>query len=74
MAQAFVLVKLGGEPEAVAETVRAVDGVTEAHVVAGEYDVIVETTADSVRRLMRAANEIRSLGGVADTKTYICLE
>lgn len=74
MAQAFVLVKLDGEPEDVAETVRGVDNVTEAHVVAGEFDVIVETTAETVRSLMRTANEIRSLDGVADTKTYICLE
>ena len=64
MIQAFIMIEVDtGRAEALLETVRELGGVAEANVVAGDYDVI-----DAV------ATEIRSLGDVVDTKTYICLE
>jgi DNA-binding Lrp family transcriptional regulator len=50
-------------------------GVEEAHIVAGQYDIIVEVTADEVYDVMHSvATGIRDLDGVADTRTYISLE
>ena len=76
MVNAVVMVKTGaGESEETVEAVRAIDAVTEAHVVAGEYDVIAEVAADEVYDVLHAASsEIQGLPGVTDTKTYIALD
>jgi DNA-binding Lrp family transcriptional regulator len=76
MVRAFILVKaIAGEAEAMLGDVRTAIGVEEAHVVAGQYDLIVEAERDSVYEIMESvASGIRDLDGVADTRTYICLE
>ena len=76
MVNAVVMVKTGaGKSEETVEAVRAIDAVTEAHVVAGEYDVIAEVAADEVYDVLHAASsEIQGLPGVTDTKTYIALD
>jgi DNA-binding Lrp family transcriptional regulator len=76
MVRAFIMVKAGtGHAEELVETVTALDTVSEAHVVAGEWDIIVEAVADEVYDIMHsAATDIRGLSDVSDTKTYICLE
>jgi DNA-binding Lrp family transcriptional regulator len=64
-----------GQSESVASAVRAVEGVTEAHVVAGDFDVVVELTADEVYDMLgTVTSKIRSLDGVGTTRTYVCLE
>lgn len=64
-----------GKSEALLDSVRALDGVEEAHIVAGQYDIIVEAVGEEVYDLMHGvATEMRDLDGVADTKTYICLD
>ncbi|WP_255148951.1 Lrp/AsnC family transcriptional regulator [Halorarius halobius] len=76
MVRAFIMVKAdAGDAEPLADAVADLQYVTEAHVVAGEFDVIAEAEAPEVRDVMHtAATEIRELSGVADTKTYVCLE
>jgi len=76
MVRAFIMVKAGtGQAQALLETIRGLDHVADAHVVAGEYDVIVEAEADEVYDVINSvATEIRSLDDVTDTKTYVCLE
>ena len=76
MVHAFVMVKAGaGEAGAVADEVRELADVTEAHVVAGEYDVIAEVDADEVYAVLDAvAGGIQSLHGVTDTKTYVSMD
>jgi DNA-binding Lrp family transcriptional regulator len=75
MVRAFIMVKTAaGKSEQLLESIRAIDGVEEAHIVAGQYDIIVEATGEEVYDLMHdVATEIRDIDGVADTKTYICL-
>lgn len=76
MVYAFVLVKTGpgASPDVIAvleddEAVRA------AHVVAGEYDVIVEVEAAEVQSVLDLVSDtIQSLEGAVETKTYIALE
>ncbi len=48
--------------------------VTDAHVVAGDYDVIAEVGADEVYQVLNtASNEIQGIDGVTETKTYVAL-
>ena len=76
MVRAFIMIKANaGDAEPIVGAVSALDHITEAHVVAGDFDVIAEAEADEVRDVMgTAATNIRELEGVVDTKTYVCLE
>lgn len=76
MVHAVVMVKTGaGQSEPSVGEIRAIDGVSEAHVVAGEYDVIAEVEVEEVYDLLRIASSgIQGLEGVVDTKTYIALD
>ena len=76
MVHAFVMVKAGaGQAGNVAEEIRGLEGVAEAHVVAGEYDVIAEVEAAEVYQVLDAvASDMQSLPGVTDTKTYVSMD
>lgn len=76
MVHAFVMVKTAaGKSEDLLESTVAIEGVDEAHVVAGEYDVIAEASGEEVYDVMHeVATRIRDLDGVTDTRTYIALE
>ena len=76
MVQAFIMIEADtGRAEALLETIRDLGGVAEANIVAGDYDIIIEGEAEEVYDVIDAvATEVRSLGDVVDTKTYICLE
>jgi DNA-binding Lrp family transcriptional regulator len=64
-----------GKSEELLEETRALSGVAEAHIVAGQYDIITEAEAEEVYQVMQSvATGIRELDGVVDTRTYICLE
>jgi DNA-binding Lrp family transcriptional regulator len=76
MVDAFVMIKTGaGRSEEVVAAVRGVQSVEEAHIVAGEFDVMAEITADEVYDVLRtASSSIQDLDGVAGTRTYIALD
>ncbi|MFB6171534.1 MAG: Lrp/AsnC family transcriptional regulator [Haloarculaceae archaeon] len=76
MARAYIFVKASsGEAEPLLDAVRGQEYVTEAHVVAGDFDLIVEAEAPEVADILQSAgNAIRGIDGVADTRTYVCLE
>ncbi|MEF8776603.1 MAG: Lrp/AsnC ligand binding domain-containing protein [Haloarculaceae archaeon] len=76
MVRAFITAETAaGESEALQEQISGLDGVVEAHVIAGEYDIITEAEGDEVYSVMHGvATNIRDLDGVVDTTTYICLE
>ncbi|MFB6143561.1 MAG: Lrp/AsnC family transcriptional regulator [Halorientalis sp.] len=76
MVRAYIMVKTAaGKSEDLLAAIRDHPGVTEAHIVAGAYDIIVEARAEEVYDLMHSvATDVRDLEGVADTRTYICLE
>jgi DNA-binding Lrp family transcriptional regulator len=75
MVDAFIMVKTdAGASEAVVKEVRAMESVQEAHIVAGDYDVIVEVNAPEVYEILHtASSSIQGIDGVIDTKTYIAL-
>jgi len=75
MVRAYVMVKTTpGSSGDVVTAVRDDERVREAHVVAGEYDLVVEVEADGVYEVLQSASDgIRSLDGVSDTRTYIAM-
>jgi DNA-binding Lrp family transcriptional regulator len=76
MVRAFIMAKTtAGKSADLQEAIDAVTGVAEAHVVAGQYDIIVEAEGEEVYTVIHTVStEIRDLEGVVDTRTYICLE
>jgi DNA-binding Lrp family transcriptional regulator len=76
MVRAFIMVKTtAGKSAELQTSVADIEGVQEAHVVAGQYDIIVEATGEQVYDVIHSvATEVRELEGVVDTRTYICLE
>jgi len=76
MVRAFIMVKTSaGKSADLQAAIAAVEGVVEAHVVAGQYDIIVEAEGEEVYTVIHTVStEIRDLDGVVDTRTYICLE
>jgi DNA-binding Lrp family transcriptional regulator len=76
MVNAFMMVKTAaGKSQNLLDGVQDLDGVDEAHIVAGQYDIIAEVFGDEVNDVLQTvATQVRELEGVADTRTYICLE
>jgi DNA-binding Lrp family transcriptional regulator len=76
MVRAFIMVKTAaGKSEELLARIGDLDGVEEAHIVAGQYDIIVEAVGEEVYDLMHGvATRLRDVEGVTDTKTYICLD
>ena len=76
MVHAFVMVKTAtGRSEELLDSVRGLDDVTEAHVVAGDFDIIAEAEADEVYDVLHAASsDISGMDGIADTKTYMAID
>lgn len=75
MVHAFIMVKAGaGAAGDVRDQVAELDGVQAAHVVAGRYDIIVEIGGDDVQNVLGTVSDnIGTVPGVTDTKTYISL-
>jgi len=76
MVHAFVMAETApGESEPVRDRVLEFEAVSEAHVVAGEYDLIVEVEAGDVQDILATVStEMQGLDGVVGTKTYISLD
>lgn len=76
MVRAFIMVKTAaGKSATLREQIEEMEAVLEAHVVAGEYDIIVEAMGEEVYEVIHTvATDLTSLDGVVDTRTYICLE
>jgi len=75
MVHAFVMAKTeAGTSEALQAEIERMDAVEEAHVVAGEWDIIAEVDAPEVHDVLGASSSgIQRLEGVLDTKTYISM-
>lgn len=76
MVHAFIMVQTSaGVSEDVVETIRELDSVDEAHIVAGEYDLIAEVDAPEIYDILHtASSSIQGIEGVLNTKTYIALD
>jgi DNA-binding Lrp family transcriptional regulator len=76
MVRAFIMAKVeAGHAEAVLAEVQGFARVTEANVVAGDFDLVAEAEGEEVYDVLHSAsNAIRGIAHVTDTKTYVCLE
>ena len=76
MVHSFVMVKTAaGSIDTALDAITALSGVEEAHVVAGDYDVIVEVEGKDVQESIRTVStDVREIEGIVDTRTYIALE
>ena len=75
MVGAYVMIDAGaGDAAKLVDAVLGVTQVEEAHVVAGDYDIIAEVEAEEVGEVMSTvATAIRDIDGIDDTRTYVCL-
>lgn len=75
MVYAFVMAKTAaGESAGVLAAVCEMDAVVDAHVVAGEWDVVAEVSAEAVSDVLAASSSgVQRLDGITDTKTYISM-
>lgn len=76
MVHAIIMIKTdAGTSEAVVSEIRALGDVAEAHIVAGEFDVIAEVDVGEVYEVLETVSgEIQGVASVDDTRTYISLE
>jgi DNA-binding Lrp family transcriptional regulator len=76
MPKAYVTIVTSAKmsPEVVAE-LETIEEVTEAHIVAGDFDVIAELQASVTNDLLPIVTKrIQGIEGVGHTRTYIVLE
>jgi DNA-binding Lrp family transcriptional regulator len=76
MVHAFIMVKTAaGESERLVDAIRGLGQIAEAHIVAGDWDIIVELDTDEVYDVLKtSSSEVQGLKGVDNTKTYISLD
>ncbi|MFB6081638.1 MAG: Lrp/AsnC family transcriptional regulator [Halanaeroarchaeum sp.] len=76
MPKAYVtLVTAAGTSPAVIEQLEAIPAVVDAHVVAGNFDVIAELdAADTDDLLPVVTRQIQGIEGVGHTRTYVVLD
>jgi DNA-binding Lrp family transcriptional regulator len=76
MVTAYIMVKANtGEADRLKGEMEALDGVTSAHIVAGDVDFIVKVdvgTPAEVKNIV--ADHIQAIDGVEDTQTYISMD
>jgi len=75
MVVAYVMVKAHtGEADRLQDDIEAVEGVTAAHIVAGDVDIIAKVDVPSPGDVKTiAADGIQGLDGVEDTHTYVAM-
>lgn len=76
MVHGFIMVKTAaGASEGLIDPIQQSGGVTEANVVAGDWDIIVEADGEEVYDVLQiSSTSISGLDGVEDTKTYVALD
>ncbi|MGM0399100.1 MAG: Lrp/AsnC family transcriptional regulator [Halobacteriota archaeon] len=76
MVTAYILIKANtGEADRVLDDLLAIDGVLDAHIVAGDVDFIAKIEVDSPQAVKDiAADQIQAVAGVEDTETYISMD
>lgn len=76
MVHAFIMVKTAaGKSESLLSAIRGLANITEAHIIAGDYDLIVEVDAEEIYDILHtSSSEIQGFDGVVETKTYISLD
>jgi DNA-binding Lrp family transcriptional regulator len=76
MVIAYVMVKAHtGDADRLKDEIEAVDGVVEAHIVAGDVDFIAKVNVETPAEVKDvAATHIQDIEGVETTQTYIAMD
>ncbi|WP_135304268.1 Lrp/AsnC family transcriptional regulator [Haloarcula amylovorans] len=76
MVTAYVMVKAHtGDADRLKDEIEAIDGVREAHIVAGDVDLIAKVNVDTPAEVKDvAATHIQDIKGVESTQTYIAMD
>ena len=76
MVRAYIMVKANtGEADRLKSSIEALDGVRDAHIVAGDVDIIATVDVDTPADVKEvAATGIQGVSGVEDTQTYVAME
>jgi len=76
MVTAYVMVKAHtGDADRLKQEIEAIDGVTEAHIVAGDVDIIAKVSVETPAAVKDvAATHVQDIEGVESTQTYIAMD
>ena len=76
MVTAYIMVKANtGDADRLRSEIEAVDGVQEAHIVAGDVDLIAKVVVDSPAEVKDvAATHIQGIEGIESTQTYVAMD
>jgi len=76
MVVAYVMIKVyTGDADRLKGDIEAIEGVTAAHIVAGDVDFIAKIEVDTPAEVKDiAAKQIQEVEGVEDTQTYIAMD
>jgi DNA-binding Lrp family transcriptional regulator len=76
MVTAYVMVKANtGEADRLKTEILDIEGVNDAHIVAGDVDIIAKVDVGSPAAVKEtAADGIQHIEGVEDTQTYIAMD
>jgi len=76
MVKAYAMViTAAGRSTDLAEEIRSFEGVIDAHVIAGDFDVMVEIEAPSIQAVREViVDRIQGLEGIGTTRTYLALD
>ncbi|MFC6974283.1 Lrp/AsnC family transcriptional regulator [Halomicroarcula sp. GCM10025709] len=76
MVTAYIMIKANtGDADRLRDEIEAVEGVLEAHIVAGDVDLIAKVQVDSPAAVKDvAATHIQGINGVESTQTYIAMD
>ncbi|WP_324663966.1 Lrp/AsnC family transcriptional regulator [Haloarcula sediminis] len=76
MVTAYVMVKAHtGDADRLRQAIEGIDGVEEAHIVAGDVDLIAKVSVDTPAAVKDvAATHVQEIEGVESTQTYIAMD
>ena len=76
MVKAYIMViTAAGRSDDLIGQIRGIDGVNEAHIIAGDFDILAEIEAPMIEGVRdTVVGEVQELDGVGTTRTYIVLE
>ncbi|MFC6757313.1 MULTISPECIES: Lrp/AsnC family transcriptional regulator [Haloarcula] len=76
MVTAYVMVKAHtGDADRLRREIEAIDGVEEAHIVAGDVDLIAKVRVETPAAVKDvAATHVQDIEGVESTQTYIAMD
>ena len=76
MVTAYVMIKANtGDADRLRSAIDEIEGVVDAHIVAGDVDIIAKVAVDTPAQVKEiAANGIQGISGVEDTHTYIAMD